>query len=239
MNGATGPARAGHRTVKIFEEDPDLLEAVGPRERPQALREGVVRQWGIAAGESHQGELPLRPPGDVALLVLDGLLTRRVALGPRTFSELLGPESLVCAQPGDEPLVPHTVSWRALRPTRVAVIDEAWARAWPGVVSILLARSERRSAALSLHVAIRELRPVEARLLVFLWTLAEQFGQVEPRGVSLRLGLTHAELGELLGAHRSSVTSALAALANRDALERNGSGWLLLGSPEEALAGSH
>ena len=204
--------------VRVFEEDPDLLEGVSSGERPQATREGVARLVLIDAGERHNGELPLRPPEEVALIVLDGLLARRVTLGSRTFTELLGPEGVVCPSTSYDPLVPHTVSWRAIRPTRLALLDENFARRWPGLVALLLARSERRSAALALHVAIRGLRGVDSRLHLFLWTLAEQFGQVEPSGVSLQLGLTHAELGELVGAHRTSVTSALTALSERGAL---------------------
>jgi CRP/FNR family transcriptional regulator, cyclic AMP receptor protein len=223
--------------VRVFQEDPDLLEGVSSEERPQASREGVARLVRIDAGERHNGELPVRPPEEVALLVLDGLLARRVTVGSRTFTELLGPEGVVCPSRMDDPLVPHTVSWRAVRPTRLALLDQEFARRWPGLVALLLARAERRSAALALHVAIRGLPGVDSRLHVFLWTLAEQFGQVEPAGVSLQLGLTHAELGELVGAHRTSVTSALTALAERGALARTPRGWVLRGSPEDALSG--
>lgn len=222
--------------VRVFEEDPDLLEGVSSEERPEATREGVARLILIDAGRRFNGDLPLRPPAEVALLVLDGLLARRVTLGSRTFTELVGPECVVCPSARDDPLVPHTVSWRALRRTRLALLDEDFAARWPGLVALLLARSERRSAALALHVAIRGLPGVDSRLHAFLWTLAEQFGQVEPAGVSVRLGLTHAELGELVGAHRTSVTSALSALAGRGVIARTASGWVLRGSPQDALS---
>lgn len=222
--------------VRVFEEDPDLLEGVSSEERREAFRDGTARLVVLTAGERHTGDLPMRAPSDVALLVLDGLLARRVTLGSRTFTELLGPEGVVCPIGLDDPLVPHTVSWRVIRPTRLAILDQDFARRWPGLVALLLARSERRSASLALHVAIRGLPGVDSRLHVFLWTLAEQFGQVEPAGVSLKLGLTHAELGELVGAHRTSVTSALTALAERGALARTARGWVLRGSPEDALS---
>ena len=236
MQTDTVPARSNSRVVRIFEEDPDLLEGVSPEERSQAVSDAVVRALRIDGGHRHDGDLPISQPSEVALLVLDGLLARRVALGSRTFTELIGPEGLICPFMNGDSFVPHTVSWRALERTRLAVIDKEFVDRWTGLVPLLLSRSERRSAALALHVAVRGLKGVDARVLVFLWTLAEQFGQVAPGGVSVRLGLTHAELGELVGAHRTSVTSALSALIGRGAIERNGRGWLLRGSPTDVLS---
>jgi CRP-like cAMP-binding protein len=55
-------------------------------------------------------------------------------------------------------------------------------------------------------------------------------------GVVVPLALTHRILGQLVGARRPTVSTALGELAERDELARRPDGsWLLRGDPPEAL----
>ena len=76
---------------------------------------------------------------------------------------------------------------------------------------------------------------MERRLLMLFWALSGRWGVVTPRGVHLRLRLTHEALGRLVGARRPSVTTALGALAETGALERTPEGYRLLAECAEAM----
>jgi CRP-like cAMP-binding protein len=90
---------------------------------------------------------------------------------------------------------------------------------------------------MSVHQALLSLSPVETRLLVLFWHLAERWGRVTPAGVVLPLGLTHQILGQLVGCRRASVTTALKEVVESGAAIRrpDGSG-LLTGSPPDELS---
>ena len=59
--------------------------------------------------------------------------------------------------------------------------------------------------------------------------------KVTPAGVHVELGLTHEQLGRLVGARRPSVTTALGALRAAGLLDRTGDGYVLLGDVAEAM----
>ena len=107
-------------------------------------------------------------------------------------------------------------------------------------MSTLLERAVRRTHRMSIHEALLQLSPVETRLLVLFWHLAERWGHVTPAGIALRLRLPHALLGQLVGCRRASVTTALQHIYSTGALERRSDGtWLLRGDPPDELAGVH
>ena len=111
---------------------------------------------------------------------------------------------------------------------------------WPQVMSALLERAIRRTHRMSIHEALLQLSPVETRLLVLFWHLAERWGRVTPAGIALRLRLPHALLGQLVGCRRASVTTALQHIYATGQLTRRGDGtWLLRGDPPDELAGVH
>ena len=207
--------------VRVFEEDPDLLEGVSLQERPTAARDGVA-----PAGTHRRRKRPQSATCRCARPATWRCWCSRPARatghpGLAHVHRALGPEGS-SARRTQNPLVPHVVTWRAFaldaaRPPRrefrkpLARLDRAAARPLRAA-----------QCALALHVAIRGLRGVDSRLLVFLWTLAEQFGQVERDG-RLAAARPHARgagraggcaphLGDL-GAH---------ALARRGALARTG-----------------
>ena len=62
-------------------------------------------------------------------------------------------------------------------------------------------------------LALLQLSPVETRLHVLFWHLAERWGHVTPDGVSVRMRMSHKLLGQLVGCRRTSVTTALRRIA--------------------------
>ena len=146
--------------------------------------------------------------------MLEGLLAREVILAGSTCTELLGEGDLIQPWVPDQAdgLVRYHVLWHVLSPTKLAVLDDSFARTlaeWPQVMTTVLERVVRRTLRMSIHQALLQLSPVETRLLVFFWHAAERWGHVTPDGVSVKLRLSHALLGELVGSRRASVTTGL------------------------------
>jgi CRP-like cAMP-binding protein len=76
--------------------------------------------------------------------------------------------------------------------------------------------------------AYRGFGPVDGRLLVLFWHLADRFGRVDGDAVVVPLALSHGTLAELVAARRPSVSKALQDLAARDLLTREpGDRWVL------------
>jgi len=93
---------------------------------------------------------------------------------------------------------------------------------------------------MSIHAALLQLSPVETRLLVLFWHLAERWGRVTPAGIALRLRLPHALLGQLVGCRRASVTTALQHIYTSGELTRRADdAWLLTGDPPDELSSVH
>jgi hypothetical protein len=60
------------------------------------------------------------------------------------------------------------VLWHVLAPSRLAVLDDPFARKladWPQVMGVLLERTVRATLTASMHRALLQLSPVETRLL--------------------------------------------------------------------------
>jgi CRP-like cAMP-binding protein len=178
-------------------------------------------------------------------LILDGLLAREIVLAGTTCAELLGDGDVL--QPSlsmrEDSLLSYHVQWHVLKPVRVAVLDDAVWRAlgrWPGVLSALLERAIRRVQRMSVHQALLQLSPVETRLLVLFWYLAERWGRVTPDGIAIRLRLSHELLGHLVGVQRASVTTALTRIGPSGLVVRRSDGtWLLRGEPPTELRQIH
>jgi CRP/FNR family transcriptional regulator, cyclic AMP receptor protein len=85
-------------------------------------------------------------------------------------------------------------------------------------------------------LAIVHHQRVTDRLLLTLWHLAERWGRVHPDGIVVPLPLGHERLGQLVGAHRASVTTALGELTRAGSVSRREDGdWVLHGAPPESL----
>jgi len=175
-------------------------------------------------------------------LMLEGVLAREIILAGKTCTELLGEGDMT--QPWlpahEEGLVRYRVRWDVLAPTKLAVLDDSFARMlseWPQVMGALLERAVRRTHRMSIHAALQQLSPVETRLLVLFWHLAERWGRVTSAGVCLGLRLSHKQLGQLVGGRRASVTTALRHMTESGRVLRRDDGtWLLRGSPPDELS---
>jgi CRP/FNR family transcriptional regulator, cyclic AMP receptor protein len=226
-------------SVQILKSDPELGLRVPATQIADARTQLKARVKTIDPG---RWEVPHDTSSRLGFLMLDGLLARDVVLVGKTCTELLGEGDVI--QPWipstDDGLVRYHVLWHVLAPSRLAVLDDAFARslaAWPQVMSMLLERAIRRTLRMSVHQALLQLSPVETRLLVLFWHLAERWGRVTPDGISVRLRMSHQLLGQLVGCRRSSVTTALHRINDSGMVIRRSDGtWLLRGSPPDELA---
>lgn len=227
-------------TVQVLEEDPDLAEHLDGQRLEAARRDCVARTVRIGNGRWN----PQADIGDIrygiGLLILEGLCVRRVGLGGRYGAELLGEGDLLrpWQQEDQGTSLPRTGGWRVLRRGRVAVLDAEFAlrtARYPEVSSKLFGRAIRRSRHMAVTMAITHQPRIDVRLHMFFWDLADRYGKVHPDGVHLPVRLTHAMLGELVGARRPTVTKSLGELADAGLVRWTGEDWMLRGGPPVEL----
>jgi hypothetical protein len=219
------------RPVRLIDADPDLFEGLNGG-TPRSVEELTVSVVRMPAG-------PWRvehDPSDerLGLLVLDGLLARSVEVAGQRRAELVGPGDVIRPwDPGDEAItgLRADVAWRVLEPARFGELDTRFARAAgraPEVLSELLLRTIRRSQRMALQLAIGDLRRVDERLLALFAHLGDRWGRVTPDGIHVPLRLTHELIGQLIGAQRPTVTTALGDLRRDGRLvKRSDRTWLL------------
>jgi hypothetical protein len=173
----------------------------------------------------------------LGLLVLNGLMIRRVGIDGRFGVELLG-ETDVCRpwQAEDAQTLPLEGRWSVLEPTRLAILDGNFTRLsgeFPELAGRLFERAIRRSRRLVANIAIIHQARVDDRLHMLFWHFAARWGRVRGDGTLLPLRLTHAVLADLVAAQRPTVTSALAELNRRGLVRTVDDGWLLSGQPPD------
>jgi CRP/FNR family transcriptional regulator, cyclic AMP receptor protein len=224
--------------VQIFAHEPELLEHVPTAEAEAARHRTVVTCISLPAGD-------VTPPAvradafDLGLLVLEGLMLRRIEVAGGRTVELLGAGDLIrpWRDRADERTLRVGQDWRIAEPTKLAVLDRRFEQdvaRWPGVVAGLLDRLAARADALSIQLALAQLPRLEARLLFILWHIADRFGKVGPDGVALPM-LTQETLAEMTASRRPSVNGALARLRERGLIAPGRPGqWILLGEVEDA-----
>ncbi|HUA12091.1 MAG TPA: Crp/Fnr family transcriptional regulator [Solirubrobacteraceae bacterium] len=223
---------------RVLEEDAELRDAIPASQRAQAVGECIARARTLRPG---RWQTTGAPDGDAfGLLVVRGLIVRRVDVEGRFGSELLGDGDLLRPWQEDEPgeTLSVTPAWRVIEPTRIALLDGQFARRasrYPQIGARLIGRALRRSRNLAVNMAIVHRTRVDVRLHMVLWHLAGRWGRVRPDGVSVPLHLTHSVLADLVAARRPTVTSALAELARQDLVYAGEDGWLLTGPPPGAL----
>jgi CRP/FNR family transcriptional regulator, cyclic AMP receptor protein len=223
----------------VLREDESLAGEIPVAARDRAANECIAAAVVVPRGP-WSGYGGAEMPGGIGLLVLSGLLIRRVGVSGRFGAELLGEGDLLRPWQGAEPAPPlsQTTAWRVLEITRVAVLDHNAARRfarYPELTGALAARALERSRSLAIHMAIVHQARVHIRVHMLLWHLASRWGQVRPDGMLLRLPLTHDALADLVAAQRPTVSSALAELDNRGLVLRSKDRWMLPGRPPEAL----
>jgi hypothetical protein len=240
----TPARRPAHDSAgSLLELDPELGCLLAPERRARAARELRVRMSAIDTGEWDASRLEEADPGHVGLLVVEGVLAREVVLHTTVSTELLGPGDIV--RPwrieGAPQLLPVRVRWNALAPVRVGLLDRrvgVQLGGYPEIGAVIVDRLSERAQRLAVTQAISQLNKVEDRLVALFWHLAERWGRVAPDGVALPLALSHRLIGELVGARRPTVSTALAELARGDRIVRRDDGtWLLTGEAPGSVDG--
>jgi CRP/FNR family transcriptional regulator, cyclic AMP receptor protein len=225
---------------RILEEDPDLSDGLTGDRLNEAIRHCIAGTCECPAGPW----IPSDSLGDmqfgIGLLILDGLIARRVGVAGRFGAELLGDGDLLNPfHPHDMGTsLPRTGKWRVLRSSRMAILDSEFvlrASRYPEVASALVSRALRRSRHIATNMAIVQQPRIDLRLHMLFWELADRWGIVRQDGVHVPLQLTHATLADLVAARRPTVTKALGELAQRSAVVWTGEDWLLPGEPPDEL----
>jgi CRP/FNR family cyclic AMP-dependent transcriptional regulator len=233
------------QTVRILDEDRSFGAGLSQDDLLTARRYAVADVHELDRGSYQPDELS-HGDGLLGLLVLDGLLVRQVGMAGRCCGEIIGPGALL--RPWDDvgtgtPL-PFELDWRVLKPARLAVLDRRFMSAilrWPALIETFVERATERAHTLTLNVAIHCVQRVDLKLLLLFWHLADRFGKVTPAGTVVPLSLSHADLAELVGAARPSVSTALKNLADRGFVQRNRAdrSWLLRNELPDQLIDIH
>jgi CRP-like cAMP-binding protein len=244
---ATGTAKAleanvggAHRVAMLLEEVPEFGDGLGPARLAAATRDARALSMLLPRGAWAQPEWPPSLRLGLGLLVLDGLLLRRVGVDGRFGAELLAGGDLLRPWQREDAVasVPRRSGLQVLQRSRIALLDVDFTRRiapYPEIAGQLVARALRRSRQLAVNMAIVHQPKVETRLHMLLWQLADRWGTVRPDGVLLSVRLTHVILAELVAARRPTVSAALGALDRAGTVSRVPGGWLLHGSPPGEL----
>jgi CRP-like cAMP-binding protein len=241
MNGQVSNAGTIERICHVLREDPDLVDALAPEEREAAMEECIAPVMTVGRG-SWAGLSPGTSMQGIGLLVLEGLLIRRVGVEGRFGAELLGEGDLLRPWQPDEwqATLPRITGWRVLEPSRLALLDVEAARCfshYPALTGRLVDRALERARNLVVNMAIVHQARVDVRLRMLLWHLAERWGRVRSDGVIVPLPLTHEVLAQLVAARRPTVSSALSELGRRGLVMQENRVWRLSGEkPGELLA---
>jgi CRP/FNR family cyclic AMP-dependent transcriptional regulator len=229
--------RFARRALPLLDLDPDLGRLLSAERRAAAARL-MVAVHELDEGPLDLARLQTSASGHLGLLLIDGVITREVALGTTFSTELLGPGDIVRPWGEEEDaveLLETSVRWTVLSEAAVALLDRHSAVAlcaFPELYVALVDRLGRRSTRLATTQAISQTTRVDRRLIALFWHLAERWGRMTPDGIQVPLRLSHRLLGQLVGARRPTVSSALTMLARRGELVRRHDGsWLLPGRP--------
>jgi CRP/FNR family cyclic AMP-dependent transcriptional regulator len=232
-------------TVHLLERDPDLGGDLDGDTFALASRRLIARTKRYPQGPWEVRSTDYKAPGSLGLLLLDGLLVRKVTVGERTCAELLGPGDVTqpWLQIGPDSSVGTEVNWQVAQSMQVAVLDRQFTvrtSPWPEITAAIAGRVMLRVHWLSFHLSVCHMRRVDDRLLLVLWHFADRWGRVTPRGVEIPLSLTHSLLAYVVGSHRPTVTLALRTLTEAGLVERRSrSHWLLRGDPPAELRQVH
>jgi hypothetical protein len=192
----------------------------------------TARVLEIPRGQFDPDSIARTPDEWLGLLVLDGLMAVGLESGRAQASWLVGGEDLVRPWSMHEPssLIAEP-SWRALKPTRLALLDGDFNRrivGIPVIVGELVKRAAQTTHWLMAKSLVTASPVVEDRLLLLFALLSERWGRVRADGVWLDLPVTHELLAHMCGARRPSVTTALRGLRENGLVDCTRRGcWLL------------
>jgi hypothetical protein len=237
LNGTRGRARRPSDFALLLKEEPDLAQGLSEPDRRAAL--SLFRAPVLEVNGPTWQPPEFDPSTTFGLLILDGLIGRRMRIGRAVATELLSDGDIV--RPWDETsvweMVPPQLDWRVFAPARVAVIDERLTTLIgrrPQLSVNFSGRLLRRARSATYLMVVSHLPRVEDRVHATLWHLGSNWGKMTRDGVCLPFRLTHEVLGEIVGAHRPSVTVAMQTLQARGLLTRNSEGnYVLVGDPPD------
>src|SRR5579875_3663233 len=208
---------------RLLEEEPELGETIPAARRAVAIERctaGTVRvprgRWTIP-GSMHLYD-------GIGLLVLDGLLLRRVGVDGRFGAEIVGEGDLMRPRYDVPPTTTLSVTagWLVLEAARHFA-------EFPELTGAFVDRALNRTRNLQILMAIVHHARVNVRVHMLLWHLADRWGRVRSEGVLLPLSITHSVLADMVAARRPTVTSSLSELARIDLVRPVDGGWLLRG----------
>jgi hypothetical protein len=213
--------------VALLDVDPALGAQLGPDQFREARAACMVSVVGLPRGDCSS-------PGDGAaggFLVIRGVLTRRLALGGRCGSELLGRGDVIypaCTQ--EQRMLVATTSWHVEQTALLALLDERFhrcANSWPRLAMALHERAVLRSHSLLIRLAIAEHPQIARRVHLVLWHLADRWGRPEEHGVLLPITLSRVVLADLVCSTRESVSRSLRELERREVVSARTDGYFL------------
>src|SRR6185312_675271 len=137
---------AGNAFVRVLEEDPELAAGLDPMSVQLATRHAIAAVELVPPGAWEPTFPADGGGGSLGLLVLDGLLMRDISVAQATCTELIGRGDLLRPwdSEGDALTIKPVVSWTALQPVRLAVLDRRIAAVmgrWPELVGAIVARA--------------------------------------------------------------------------------------------------
>jgi CRP-like cAMP-binding protein len=228
--------------VRVLDEDPALGAAMTAQAFATARSDAIASLLRLPRGLVPLSVEAADGPGDLGLLVLDGILAHRARFGRISSLELLGPGDVLRPWARPAHIEDISVEWEVLTPVRLAVLDRDFAvriRSAPELIAALLDRAADRAYSQLHHAALRRARTVEDRVLLALWHFAGRWGHVGSEGRILLLpGLTGEVLAHIVGARRQSVSRALGDLTRRGAIRRRPDRcWVIPAPPAELERG--
>jgi len=225
------------RSLPLLDLDPDLGRMLSPDRRTEAASGLIVSTQNLREGVLDLARLRAPSPSHIGVLIVDGVIAQEVLLGDTVSTELLGSGDVIRPWTSEEPveLLEAESRWTVLSEVSAALLDRRFAVelcSYPEVYSGIIDRLSQRSARLATTKAISQMKRVDRRLIALFWQLAERWGRMTAQGVRIPLRLSHRLLGQLVGARRPTISSALAELVRAGELVRPPDGtWLLPGDP--------
>src|SRR4051794_30455848 len=226
--------------VHVLVHDPDLAAGLEGERLRRAERDLVAATVVAFEGPWNPEEAGASVRGGIGLLVLEGLIVRRVGRTGRYGAELLGPGDLMrpWQHDGEGVTLPFDTGFRVIEQSLLALLDlrfAARAAPYPEIASALIGRAMQRSRTLVVNMAIAHYPRIDRRLLMLMWHLADRWRRVTPEGIRVELRLTHQLLADLVASRRPSVTSALQQLVHEGHISKRGDAWILHGEPPTEL----
>jgi CRP/FNR family cyclic AMP-dependent transcriptional regulator len=218
--------------VSVLDVDPDLGDGIAAEQLEQARLACRAEALEVRQGEWDPLASTVAAEDGYGLLVLSGLLCRRVVQGQRYGAELLGPGDLLRPwdRIGEWSSLPVESSWVVIEEARLAVLDRDFAACctrFPEIAVALIRRGLMRSRYMAIMFAVVAERRIETRLTMLFWHLADRFGRMRGEWIDIPVPLTHRILSELVAARRPSVSTALTKLQEQGILLRTAEGWQL------------